>query len=191
MTQRAVTAVTAMLMVACITTSARADEPVRTLSLHLQAASPAALPAGRATGFGLGATVDAGHLFAGARLGAVFADEHTKSWEVTQTELRARLLAGVQVVVGRGRWFATVGGGVTALAEWRDRHQSERLNDKDGTLHTTALAAYAAVDAEVGVALTVAGRFGVVVRGGPTVHFGTPTGAAIGWSSAVGIERQF
>ncbi len=157
---------------------ARAAPPAGpdSVGLGLAAGQPAMLPAALGQGLTLSATplriADAGstRLAAGAELLWLRAVEHSPSWQVTQDELRVRLVVDGELERGRGRWLLRLGLGATTVWESRLRHQSERL--VDGGIHSSGLALVPGAELQVGVALRIVGHVGVRLRVGPSVHLG-------------------
>lgn len=96
------------------------------------------------------------------------ATEHSASWEVTQDDLRVRLVLDGMVARGRGAWLLRIGVGATAVVESRLRHQSERL--LEGGIHDSGVALLPGAEAQFGVALRIVGHVGVRLRVGPALH---------------------
>jgi hypothetical protein len=159
------------------------------VDLGVQAGLAAALEAGQANGVALGFESGGRSLRWLGWLGAGWASEFTRSWQVGHTELRARAGLGARWVRGRGLFMARLLGGVSVVNEVRTRHQSGRLGGDAGATSTSAWNSFAGVDVEVGAALDIAGGWGLAIFAGPALHFGSPTEQALGWSGRLSVRR--
>lgn len=138
-----------------------------TVDAGLLLGQPAALETGMTSGVVAGIATG-GAFAAGLRGSWSTATEYTRTWHVTQQELRLRLVGIVQQPLGRGRVGLRLGLGGTEVYESRLRDQAARLGLTGSELETTAWQLLPAAELEAQVTLLVFDRFGVAVGGGPS-----------------------
>ena len=169
------------------------DEPVQAASAWAGSQAHVALtnglPAALGTGLSMGLAarwLQPGRWTWGGEVSASSATEYGASWEVTQRDLRARGLLGLQAAMGRGRMALLLGLGVTAVQESRLRNQGERLGLSGEALEQAAWGALASADLLAVVSVPVVGAWAAVVAAGPALHVGQG-GARAGWTAQLGV----
>ena len=150
------------------------------------------LPAALENGFSRG--VAAGLMFgrrlaAGVRVSWSTATESSLAWTVSHADLRLRATAAIQQEAGRGRFALRLGLGPTIVRETRLRNQGARAGLTGTALGTSALAALPAGDLEAVVAVHIAGRWLLMLSGGPSVSVVDRTMRA-GWTAQLGAGWQ-
>lgn len=168
------------------------DHPWRGKQLH--AAMVNGLPAVLGTGMSTGASLRwlqplrqaQTRWVWGGEISASSSTEYGASWQVSQTDMRVRVLAGAQAALGRGKMALLLGAGPTAVRENRLRNQGERLGLSGDALEQNSWGALASVDLSWSVAAPVVGPWAAIVSAGPALHVGS-NGAALGWSTLLGV----
>lgn len=122
----------------------------------------------------------------GGELSVSSSTEYGASWQVSHTDMRVRVLGGVQAALGRGKMALLLGAGPTAVLENRLRNQGERLGLSGDALEQNSWGALASVDLSWSVAAPVVGPWAAIVSAGPALHVGS-NGAALGWTTLLGV----
>ena len=144
-----------------------ADDDGPTLGAAFLLAHPSAMETGLSAGLALSVATD-GTFGVGAGASWSTATEYTRTWHVTQQELRLRAHGLLQRAIGRGRLALRLGLGGTEVYESRLRDQAARLGLTGDELETTAWVFLPAAELEAVVSLLVFDRFGVAVSAGPS-----------------------
>lgn len=147
-------------------------------------ATPAALGTGLAVGAGASVVVGEA-LLVGAALAVSSATEYGTTWHVAHDDFRLRGIVEGRRPLGRADLGLRLGLGVTVVHERRTHKLAGRLGSDAPELFPSSWALRPGAELEGGVALRLAGDWGVIVRAGPAVHF-AGGGATVGWSALVG-----
>lgn len=149
--------------------------------------SPAAWQTGLTTGVGAGVSVGR-RLLWGVRASWSTATESSLTWTVTRQDIRARAMAGIQQVVGRGAFGLRLDLGPTIVHEGRVRNQGMRAGLTGSDLETSTFATLPAAELEAVITVHVAGRWLLTVAGGPSLlrsdgafHGGWIAQLGVGW----------
>jgi hypothetical protein len=151
-----------------------------------------ALPATWQTGLssGIGAGVTRGRRLAwGVRGSWSSATESSLVWTVSHDDFRLRAVGALQQPAGRGVFALRLALGPTFIYEHRTRNQGARAGLTGTDLENWALAVFPAADLEAVVTVHVAGRWSVMLSGGPTaiIADGALHG---GWTAQLGAGWQ-
>ena len=159
------------------------------LDASFVAGRPLAMPTGLSSGVGVSATAARCAFRWGVRAALVTASESTMAWDVTQTDLQLRALAGLERRVGRGRLGMRIGAGATVIHESRERVQGSRAGASGEDLEMTANQLVPVADVEAVVGLHVFGPWLITISGGPSFAAidGDPD---VRWVSMIGIGWQ-
>jgi hypothetical protein len=193
--------VAALLLVAGVSATARADEPTLVASgVQVRSSGPLTVDGGlffglpSALGTGLSSGVEAG-----VARGRVFvweaqaswssATESSITWTVTQSDLRLRVGAGVQHAIGRGRVGLALRLGPTVVHETRDRNQGARAGLTGSDLETSTYSLLPAGDLVATVSIHVAGPWLFTTGGGPALVI-LDGSAHAGWTTQIGVAWQ-
>jgi hypothetical protein len=152
-------------------------------------ALPAALQTGTSVGVGAGylrAVTAGGRLAFGARASWSTATEYTLTDTVRNDDLRLRVCALVQQVIGRGAFGLRLGLGATAVYEGLTASQGGRAGLSGTALATTQWYLLPAGEVEGVVYLRVWHGWGMSLAGGPTLHL-LDGSARWGWTSSLGV----
>lgn len=149
---------------------------------------PATWQTGLSSGAGIGLSY--GRAWAlGARASWSTSTESSQAWSVRHDDVRLRLTAALQRVVGRGSFALRLGMGPTLVREDRVRSQGARAGLTGSALETSALVAMPAADLEAVVGVHVGGPWLVILGGGPSLVISDGS-AHGGWTTQLGVGWQ-
>jgi len=151
-------------------------------------ALPARLPTGLSSGLGAGVTWGR-RLAWGVRGSWWSASESSLVWEVSHHDFRLRGVVVLQQPAGRGVFGLRLGLGPTLVYEHRTRAQGARAGLSGADLESSALAAFPGGELEAVVSLHIAGRWLLVLSGGPT-GLVADGGLQLGWTTQIGAGWQ-
>jgi hypothetical protein len=173
-------------------TTALATPPRNTADGQLVLALPTALATGLSSGVGAGFLHTAakhGALAFGGRASWSTTTEYSLVDTVRNDDIRLRLCAMLQHVMGRGTLGLRLGLGATVVYEGRTRAQGSRAGLSGSELNQTGWYVFPAADLDALVVLRVWNVWGVSISGGPTFHL-IDGAARFGWASGVGVVWQ-
>jgi hypothetical protein len=147
------------------------------------------LSTGLTTGLGAAATYRLGVLRLGGRAAWVSATESSLAWEVTQQDLQARALVGIEHRAGRGAIGVRLGLGGSLIREHRIRAQGGRAGLEGDELEMTALALLPAADLEATIGVQIVGAWSAQLAGGPSLLI-LDGEARASWVATIGVGWQ-
>ncbi len=172
--------------------AAQWSPPSHIVDAQLFLATPAALTTGLSEGVGLSylRPILGSPVFAwGARASWSTATEYSLVDTVRNDDIRLRLCALAQHLVGRGGFGLRLGLGATTVYEARTRDQGARVGLTGSALEATNWYLYPAADLDGVVLIRVWNGWGMSLSGGPTLHL-IDGSARAGWSTGLGVAWE-